>query len=151
MSIVNHYQALGRFTKDPELQETKNGKKVVNFTLAINERYNGEYETTFVDCRAWEKIAESICQYFVKGKPILIQGKICMNTYKDKETDKHRKVVFVLVTNFSFLPKDQKTEEPVRTQRIEQDGFVQEVFGEGYVTTDDSSTAFIDVETDIPF
>lgn len=151
MSVLNNYQGVGRLTKDPELRITESGKSVVRFAIAINEKYGDKDNTTFVDCRAWGKTAESINKYFVKGKPIIINGKINSETYKDKETDKTRKSVYVLVNTFAFVPNDYKTEEPVRTQRIEQDGFVQEVYGEGYVATDDSSTAFMDVETDIPF
>lgn len=151
MSINNNFWGMGRLTSDPELRETTNGIKCANFTIAISERYNGEDKTTYVPCKAWRTIGEQICKYFKKGKPIIVQGKFTVDKYQDK-SGSNKSFTYIAVGSFSFVPRDntdKKDYSGVTTQRIEEDGFVQESFGDGWVKTDDTST-FDDI-TDIPF
>lgn len=150
MSTNNNFWGMGRLTANPEMRETTSGVKCANFTVAISEKYNGETKTTFVPCKAWRNVGEQICKYFVKGKPIIIQGKFTVDRYEDKNGGK-KSFTYINVSSFSFVLRDStdNASPEVRTQRVEEDGFVQETFGEGWVETDDNST-FDDIP-DIPF
>ena len=78
----------GRITADPELKNTDNAVEYCDFTVAV-DRYAGkdrERETDFIPCRAWQKTAVFISQYFKKGQEILVSGELQVNKYeKDGE------------------------------------------------------------------
>lgn len=88
MSANNNCTFMGRFTANPELRTTQNGKKFCSFTLAVDGR-SREDAATFVNFTAWEKQAEFIAQYFTKGKRILVNGELRNNNYTDKDGNKH--------------------------------------------------------------
>lgn len=141
---MNQVNIVGRITQNPDLKETSSGKKVLNFTVAVNEKVGEEDVATFVRCTAWGKTAETISHYFVKGKPILINGKIAVNNWKEDDGTK-RSLTYVLVRGFEFLPVDKVgLEKSVVASRTEQDGFERTTFGDGWVETDSS-------DCDIPF
>ena len=61
--MLNQTVIVGRLVKNPELNQTENGKKVTNITLAVPRSYkniNGEYDTDFISCVLWEGIAERV-------------------------------------------------------------------------------------------
>lgn len=70
----------GRLVKDPELRYTKSGKAVAAFTVAV-DRPGVKGKTDFIDCVAWEKKAEFICQHFKKGKQIEASGILTTRSY----------------------------------------------------------------------
>lgn len=90
----------GRFTKDPELRETGSGKKYCRFTLAVQREFSRD-EADFINCVAWDKRAESIAQYFKKGKKIGVQGRISVRTYESNGEKKWS--TDVIVDKFEFL------------------------------------------------
>jgi single-strand DNA-binding protein len=76
--------------------------------LAINRRWKGQNgedreETTFVDCSAFAKTAEVINQYFTKGKPIFIEGRLKFDSWEDKQGGGKRSRLTVVVENFQFI------------------------------------------------
>jgi len=94
----------GNLTKDPELRSTQTGKKVVNFSIAINE---GKDKTEFVNCIAWEKTAELIKEYCSKGDRLSCSGKLQTRTWEDQSGTK-RYATEVVVMQFDFPPKSSK-------------------------------------------
>lgn len=110
----------GNITRDLELEYTPSGTAVLTFGLAVNKKWTtttGEKKerVLFADCRAWNKQAEVIAQYFAKGKPILIEGELSLEQWDDKETGKKRSKTLVLVNKFHFAgdsPKRPAPEEP---------------------------------------
>lgn len=99
---------LGNLTRDVELKSTQSGQSVANIGLAVNRRWrtpDGEQreETTFIDCEAWGKTAEMIAQYFSKGRPVLLEGRLRLDTWQDKDSGQNRSKLKVLVENFSFV------------------------------------------------
>lgn len=99
---------LGNLTRDVELKSTQSGQSVANIGLAVNRRWrtpDGDQreETTFIDCEAWGKTAEMIAQYFSKGRPVLLEGRLRLDTWQDKESGQNRSKLKVLVENFSFV------------------------------------------------
>jgi single-strand DNA-binding protein len=105
---------MGRLTQDPELRELPSGTKAVRFPIAVNRKYttNGEEreEAMFIDCNAYARKAEVIEQYFAKGRPIFIEGRLTLNRWEKKDGTKmqtHR----VNVLNFEFLDNSSRSEE----------------------------------------
>jgi len=118
MSDVNHVILSGRLTRDPELSQTPNKADVVNFGIAVNRKYkngNGELkeEANYIDCVAFNNLAQRINQYFAKGRPILIDGRLKYDSWETSEGQKRSKVRVVL-DSFNFIspppPKDGGSE-----------------------------------------
>lgn len=85
--MLNHIIIHGRLTKDPELKQTSNGTKVTTISVACDRDYSSgeEKQVDFIDCVAWRSTAEFICRNFSKGMPILIQGRLQIRKYQDKD------------------------------------------------------------------
>lgn len=81
MSATNILILAGRLTKDPEIKKTNSGKSLVKFSIAVNEYKD---KTTFVNCTAWEKLAESIGNHYKKGMLILVKGSLAIDKSEDK-------------------------------------------------------------------
>lgn len=139
---MNQVTLLGRMTKNPELKVTKNGKKYVRFSVALNEKWkDGETHTTFVNCTAWEGKAETISHWFVKGKPILLFGSL--STSKVENSDgTTTNYTNVIVHSFEFVPRDNSVEGDTVATTIEEDGFTKNEFGDGWVQTEDMDIPF---------
>ena len=104
---MNQVTLLGNLARDPELRNIASGSAVCNFTVAVNRKWTekgGEKkeEVSFIDCQAWGKTAETISQYFGKGKPIIVVGRLKQSTW-EKDGQKHSKIG-VVVESFHFLP-----------------------------------------------
>ena len=89
---------MGRMAKDPELRYTSGGKAYTNFTLAVQKTKD---EADFVNCVAWEKTAETIAEYFRKGRKILVQGRLNVSSYE--QNGEKRKSTKVVVSSFEFV------------------------------------------------
>ena len=96
---MNNITISGRLTADPELKVTTSGKNVCSFTVAVRR----DKETTdFIPCTAWNKTAENISRYFIKGSMIEVAGSLQTRNYEAK--DKSKRTAFnVLVDKFGFL------------------------------------------------
>ena len=107
---LNHSVVMGRFAADPELRRTQTGKAVTSFTLAVDKpgKDNG---ASFIPCVAWDKTAEFIDNYFMKGSPIAVEGRIESRQYETKEGQK-RTVVELVVSQAHFCgKKEEKADE----------------------------------------
>jgi single-strand DNA-binding protein len=99
----------GNLTRDPELRYTPAGLAIAKFGLAVNRSWKdaqtGETkeEVTFVDIDAFGKQAETIGQFLRKGRPILIEGRLKLDTWDDKQTQQKRSKLGVILETFSFL------------------------------------------------
>lgn len=87
---MNHVILTGRLTKDPEIRYTDSKKAVTSFTLAVDDGRDseGKRKAQFIPCVAWGKTAELIDQYFSKGKPLTVIGRITVRNY-EKDGKKH--------------------------------------------------------------
>lgn len=92
---MNKCMLIGRLTKTPELRSTKTGKQVCSFTIATN-RINNE-ECDFINCVVWDKQAENLCKYQVKGSLIGVIGQLRQETYND--TKGNKRVSYVVYCN----------------------------------------------------
>ena len=106
MASLNRVLLMGNLTRDIEIKYTANNNAVANIGLAVNRRYRSgdEYreETTFVDCEAWGKTAETMAKYLSKGRPVFIEGRLKLDEWQDKDGNRRTKMVTV-VENFQFI------------------------------------------------
>ncbi len=107
MANFNKVLLVGNLTRDPELKHTTSNQAVAQIGLAVNRQFNtkdGEKreETTFVDCEAWGRTAEVMCQYLSKGRPVLVEGRLKLDQWQDKDGNNRSKLK-VVVENFQFL------------------------------------------------
>lgn len=100
---MNRWSGIGRFGKDPELSTTTTGKKVCNFSLAVEHGYQNEAETYWLDFVAWGGLAEFISKYFAKGDAIYVDGELQSKIYEGKDGKKHKEYK-IAVENAEFLP-----------------------------------------------
>lgn len=101
---------MGNLVKDPELRYTPQGTAVTDISLAINDNRSKATQgqdrnanTTFVDVTIWERPAEIICEFMRKGRPILIEGRLVMDSWDDRETGKKMRKLKVVATSFQFV------------------------------------------------
>ena len=112
MANFNKVILAGNLTRDPELRYTPKGTAVAKIGLAINRTWRTETgeqkeEATFVDVDAFGKTAETIGQYFKKGRPILIEGRLRYETWEDKQTNQKRSKLGVVMENFQFMDSNR--------------------------------------------
>ena len=99
---MNKVVLIGRLTKDPELRYAAgSGTAVTRFTIAVNRQFKKD-EADFINCVAWNKTAETIAQYFTKGRPIAIVGHIQTGSY-DAQDGTKRYTTDVAVESFEFI------------------------------------------------
>lgn len=90
---LNHIVIMGRLTRDPELRYTKDNTAVTSFTLAVDRDFKGkggDKETDFIDCVAWRNTAEFACKYFSKGRMVVVEGRLQLRDWTDRDGNKHR-------------------------------------------------------------
>jgi single-strand DNA-binding protein len=97
----NRVILVGNLTRDPEIRYTQSGKGVTKFTLAVNNPRNKE-ETTFVDIVAWDRLGETCNTYLKKGSNCLVEGRLVIRSYDDKDGNK-RKATEVVIDNMQML------------------------------------------------
>lgn len=99
-----------RLTKDVELKDLGNDRKVANFSVAVRRDYknaNEEYETDFFNCSAFNRIAVFLSNYFKKGQEILITGHLQNNQW-ETETGEKRTATNIIVENVEFCGKKEE-------------------------------------------
>ena len=97
----------GNLTRDPEIKTLSSGKKLTEFSIAINESYKnaaGEKveKVLFVDCQSWGNQGEVISKHLAKGDPILINGKLSIDTWEAKDTGTKMSKTRVVIEHFEF-------------------------------------------------
>src|SRR5215211_4739765 len=95
MASFNRVILLGNLTRDPEVRYTPKGSAVAEVGLAVNRVYTTEggekrEETTFVDVTLWGRTAEIAGEYLKKGRPVLIEGRLQLDTWDDKQSGQKR-------------------------------------------------------------
>ena len=91
--MLNKIILMGRLTRDPELRRTQSGTAVTSFSLAVDRDYkaqDGEQETDFIDIVAWRSTAEFVSKYFSKGRMAVVDGRLQVRDWKDKDGNKRR-------------------------------------------------------------
>ena len=107
MPNYNKVILMGNLTRDPEVREVS-GNTIARLGLAGNRSWRNkegqqQEETVFVDVDAFGRQAETIAQYLKKGRPIMIEGRLKLDQWEDKQTGQKRSKMGVVLDRFEFI------------------------------------------------
>ncbi len=108
MASFNKVILVGNLTRDPELRYTPKGVAIAKLGLAVNRVWKNEAgetkeEVTFIDIDSFGKQAETIAHYLKKGSPLLVEGRLRLDQWDDKQTGQKRSRLGVVLEAFQFL------------------------------------------------
>ncbi len=109
MASFNKVILVGNLTRDPEVRYIPSGSAVADIGLAVNRTWfdkqsnSRKEEVTFVDITLWGRTAEIAGEYLAKGRSVLIEGHLKMDTWQDKETGKNRSKLKVVGDQMTML------------------------------------------------
>ena len=102
--MLNHITVMGRLARDPELRHTQSGTPVASFTLAVDRDFKdkdtGERATDWIDCVAWRSTGEFVSKYFTKGRVAVVEGRLQIRDWTDKEGNKRRSAEIVVANAY---------------------------------------------------
>ncbi len=102
--MLNKIILMGRLVRDPELRRTNGGTPVASFTIAVDRDFksqDGEKETDFIDVVVWRNTAEFVSKYFTKGRMAVVEGRLQIRDWTDKDGGK-RRTAEVIADNVYF-------------------------------------------------
>lgn len=109
MASFNKVILVGNLTRDPQVRYTPSGTPVTELGLAVSRQWfdkqsnSKKEETTFVDVTVWGRTAEVAGEYLSKGRPVLIEGRLQLDTWQDKESGQNRSKLKVVCENMTML------------------------------------------------
>lgn len=109
--MLNVIAIQGRLAADPEMRQTTTGKRVCTFRIACDrgrKDANGNSQTDWIPCTAWDKTAEFVCKYFQKGSMIAVDGRLQSRSYQDKN-GQNRTAVEIVANNVNFCGSKEST------------------------------------------
>ena len=118
--MLNNVVIMGRITKDPELKRTPSGTAVTSFSMAVDRDFkaqDGTRQTDFIDVVAWKQTAEFVCSYFSKGRMAVVDGRLQVRDWMDKDGNK-RKSVEVIADHIYFA--DSKTDQRQNREKLSE-------------------------------
>lgn len=115
---MNRITLTGRMTDQALLRYTQSNKAFARFTLAVNRqrKQDGTQEADFINCIAWDKTAELICNYLSKGSFIGVEGRLQTGTY-EKVDGTRGYTTDVYVQNIEFLEKKKSEQETTNDEQ----------------------------------
>ena len=124
MASFNRVILAGNVTRDIELRQVGAGTSVCDVGMAVNDRKKSgdEWveETTFVDVTLWGRTAEIASQYLQKGSPVLIEGKLKMDSWEDKDSGAKRSKLKVVGERMQLLGRGGGGDSPTPTKQQSQ-------------------------------
>jgi len=101
MASFNKVILLGNVTRDPELKYTPKGTAVAQIGLAVNRVYSNDQgekveEVTFIDVELFGRTAEIANEYLRKGRPVMFEGRLKLDTWDDKQSGQKRSKLKVI-------------------------------------------------------
>ena len=92
--MLNRIVIMGRLVRDPELRTTQTGISVTSFTMAVDRDFKNkdtnEKNTDFIDVVAWRQTAEFVCKYMTKGRMAVVEGRLQIRDWKDRDGNNRR-------------------------------------------------------------
>lgn len=125
MANLNKWYGIGRLTQDPEIRHSPRGNQIVTLHLAINrdtkdQNGNKQKETCFLDVVCLGKTGELAAQYLSKGRECMVEGRLRMQTWQDKQTGQQRSKIDILADNLQFLGGGAPMQQPPAQQSYTQ-------------------------------
>lgn len=146
--MLNKVILQGRLGADPELRTTTSGTEVASVNIAVDrdrKDQNGERQSDWVTIVAWKNTAKFLAQYFQKGRTILVDGRLQMRNYTDRDGNK-RTAAEVVADNIYFCEKRDPMDDLVRNPNIKN------ASAPDYGTTPNDSFAELNEEDgELPF
>ena len=138
MASFNRVILMGNLTRDPELRVTPQGTSVCKINVAVNKQIRMsdggvKDETSFIDVDAFGRQADVIAKYFIKGRPILVEGRLKLDRWETQAGEKRSKLG-VILESFQFVGQrsedDYSQPAGVTDQRQEvASGLVEDLSG----------------------
>jgi single-strand DNA-binding protein len=128
MASFNKVILMGNLTRDPQVKYTPKGIAVAEIGMAVNRRWfdkatnRRKEETTFVDVTIWGRTAEVAGQYLKKGASILIEGRLQLDSWDDKESGQKRNKLRVVCEEMQMLGGRQDVSYGEESQVPAHDG-----------------------------
>ena len=103
--MLNKIFLMGRLVADPEAKQTPSGVPVTTFRIAVDRDFKnkqtGEKEADFITVVAWRSTAEFVARYFTKGRMAVVEGRLQIRPYTDRDGNK-RSATEVVAENIYF-------------------------------------------------
>ena len=123
--MLNRIILMGRLTRDPELRRTQSGTAVASFSLAVErdfaDKTTGNRPTDFIDIVAWRGTAEFVSKYFSKGRMAVVEGRLQIRDWQDRDGNKRRSAE-VVADNIYFGDSKRDGDGGARTSYAPQGG-----------------------------
>jgi single-strand DNA-binding protein len=109
MASFNKVILVGNLTRDPQVRYIPSGTAVAEIGLAVSRQWfdkntnTRKEDTTFVDVTLWGRQAELAGEYLSKGRPVLIEGRLHLDQWDDRETGQKRSKLKVVCETMQFL------------------------------------------------
>ncbi len=122
MASFNKVILVGNLTRDPELRYTPKGTAIAKIGLAVSHKWKNEAgelkeDVLFVDVDCFARTAENVGQYMRKGSAILIEGRLRLDTWDDKQTNQKRSKINVVAETVQFLGSPRSGGEGAPAER----------------------------------
>ena len=132
--MLNRIIIMGRLARDPELRRTQTGTPVASFRLAVDrdfkDKSTGERSTDWIDVVAWRATAEFVSRYFTKGRMAVVEGRLQMRDWTDKDGNK-RTSAEVVADNVYFGDSKRDGEGGGYSTGYSQGGYGQGGYSQG--------------------
>ena len=118
---MNRVALIGRVASDIQYIPCNKDRSVRRFALAFRDKVkkNGEEDTYFIECEAWDSVGERFDKYVEKGDRIAIDGRLIQNKYERADGSKSSKIV-VVVSSVEFLEYKKKAEEQSKQEEVKE-------------------------------
>ena len=109
MASFNKVILIGNLTRDPQVKYTPSGTAVTEIGMAVNRQWfdkatnTRKDETTFVEVTLWGRTAEVAGEYLAKGRQVLIEGRLQLDSWDDRESGKKRSKLFVVGEHMTMM------------------------------------------------
>ncbi len=116
MASFNKVFLMGNLTRDPELRYTQSGTALASFGIAVSRNWTSpegekKEDVCFVDITMFGKRGEIISEYFSKGSPIFIEGRLQFRQWESQDGQK-RNALRVVAEDFQFIGQTKKRSAP---------------------------------------
>lgn len=120
MASYNRIIMIGNLTRDPDLKPLTSGQTVCRFGLASNRQFKNRQtgtmtqEVCFVDVDVWGPQAESCKQYLQKGKSVLVEGRLKLDSWEDNGTKRSKH--YIVADRVTFLSSSTSAQDEVGSE-----------------------------------
>ena len=146
--MLNHITIMGRLSADPILRHTQTGTPVASFTLAVDrdfkDKNTGDRVTDWIDVVAWRGTGEFVSRYFSKGRMAVVEGRLQIRDWTDKEGNKRRSAE--VVADNVYFGDSKRDGDTANTSSAHQ-----ALADYGVPTGGDEFTELADDDGDLPF